>query len=249
MLVQNTDDGWISLLQKLPLKRIFAQGCQDGIIEFIFQNIGVKNKFCVEFGFNAAVLTGGSGANTANLILNNGWTGLMLDGDNENLDINLHKEMLSMENIGGVFKKYSVPQEPDYVSIDVDSVDLWLFKGMLLSGYRPRLVSVEYNINFPITESVTVKQGTVYSPADGAYGASLLALNTVAEEFDYSLVCVDRCYDAFFVRGDLAPRTAVSSFTAAVGAQMHAVPSKQRIASFVEYPSLDPIKNIPPYWQ
>jgi hypothetical protein len=232
---------WTEELQNIPCKKVHSQRGQDGIIEFIFQNISTTNKFCVEFGFNSKSLEGGSGANTANLILNNGWGGILFDGGFENSSINLHKEMLSFDNIGDVFRKHSVPQEPDYVSIDVDSIDLWLLKGMLLAGYRPRLVSVEYNANFPLTVSATVKQGTRWTNTDAVYGASLSALNMVAKEFDYHLICVEECLDAFFIRGDLSSISpGMSCFAKFTGIKIHRTPNKRKMSSFVEYPSLTP---------
>ena len=105
----------------LPKKgnHVHSQQGQDGLLDYIFENVGTTNKICVEFGFNADSLTGGSGANTANLILNKGWTGILFDRDFENLSINLHKEALTCENISDVFKKYAIPTVFDYLSIDV----------------------------------------------------------------------------------------------------------------------------------
>jgi len=110
------------------LKKMYSQSVQDGIIENIFKNIGTTNKFCVEFGFNSTTLEGGSGSNTANLILNEGWEALLLDGSNSNPEINLHQVFLTPENIVETFNKYNVPKDLDYLSIDVDSIDLWLLK-------------------------------------------------------------------------------------------------------------------------
>lgn len=233
---------WINDLQHLPYKKVYSQMGQDGIIEFIFKNIGVTNKFCVEFGFNSIDLIGGSGANVARLVLEEGWTSLLLDSDNENLSINLHKELLTFENIGDVFKKYLVPQNPDYVSIDVDSIDLWLLKGMLLADFRPRLISVEYNSNFPINVSATVNLGTKWNN-DAAYGASLLALNCVAEEFGYHLICVERVLDLFFIRNDLvAGKSNLLDFSKFTGIRSHNPPNKERMKSLIEYPSLTPLE-------
>lgn len=237
---------WIDNLQNLSYKKIYSQRGQDGIIEFIFNNIGITNKFCVEFGFNTTDLTGGSGANVARLILEDNWTFLLLDRDYENLNINLHKELLTFENIGDIFKKHSVPQSPDYVSIDVDSIDLWLFKGILMAGYRPRLISVEYNCRFLITASATVKPNATWGD-DDVFGASLLALQKVAEEFGYHLIYVESECDAFFIRDDIVPgNTNILNFAKFTMAKSLLPPkSPERAKLLIQYPSLEPFIESP----
>jgi hypothetical protein len=60
-------------------------------------------------------------------------------------------DCLSSANIVSLFEKYKVPLEADYVSIDIDSTDLWVFRAILASKkFRPRVFSVEYNANLAI---------------------------------------------------------------------------------------------------
>jgi hypothetical protein len=240
-------DTWIN---KIKPKKVYSQGSQDGIIQSIFENIGVTNKFCVEFGFNAPTLIGGSGPNTARLILEDNWNGLLLDGYYENKEINLHKEFLIPENIGDVFKKYSTPIEPDYISIDVDSIDLWLMKALLTHGYRPRVISSEYNANYPLGYSYTVKLGTNHI-GDMIYGASLTALNKVAEEFNYSLIAVETHSDLFFIRNDLlgdSPPSVTEILNLSkyelVGYPCFPPTTLERMKScLIEYPTMTPISD------
>lgn len=182
-----------------------SQGGQDGILAEIFRHVPTVNlpPFCVEFGFNAASLDGGTGANVATLVLDQGWRALLLDGGHENPAINLRREFLTPANIVSVFETRGVPTQPDYISIDVDSTDLWLFRA-LLPHYRAAVYSVEYNANFPLDLSVTCADDpTIRWQGDRVYGASLRALSTVAREHGYSLVAVEPGLDAFFVRDDL----------------------------------------------
>ena len=156
-----------------------------------------------QFGFNSTSLTGGSGSNTASLILNENWDSLLLDGSNENPAINLRKHFLSSSNICDVFRKYNVPREPEYISIDVDSTDLWLFDA-LLENYRAMVFSVEYNSHFPLDKAITFPNSPEERyEGDRGYGASLKALNMVASEHGYSLLWVVPPLDAFFIRNDL----------------------------------------------
>jgi hypothetical protein len=110
----------------------YSQSYQDVLLDEIFKNIGTKNipPFCVEFGFNSGSFTEGTGTNVANLVLNKNWNCLLLDGDNENADINLHKHLLTSGNISEIFRAYNAPKVPEYISIDVDSTDLWLFRAL-----------------------------------------------------------------------------------------------------------------------
>lgn len=183
----------------------FSQGGQDAILAEIFRHVGTVNAppFAVEFGFNAAALDGGSGANVARLVLEEGWRAILFDGGHENATINLHREFLTSANIVEVFARHGVPAEPDYVSIDLDSTDLWIFRA-LLPRYRARVFSVEYNVHFPLEAAVTFPDDTAERwEQDRGYGASLAALSMVAREHGYSLVAVEPKLDAFFVRDDL----------------------------------------------
>jgi len=90
----------------------------------------------------------------ANLVVNKKWKCLLIDSDYENHKINLYKHYLTSDNICDLFKTHNVPEKPEYISIDVDSTDLWLFKS-ILSEYRPMVISVEYNAHFPIDRAIT----------------------------------------------------------------------------------------------
>lgn len=236
--------GWIKQLQNMG-RKVYSQGNQDGFIEYVFKKIGTTNKFCVEFGFNAFNLIGGSGSNVARLVLEDGWNQLLLDSCFDNPFINLHKQLLTPENIVSVFKKYKVPNEPDYISIDVDGIDLWLFRAILVGGYRPRLVSVEYNSNFPINFNYTVKKDFLGWNGDANYGASFLALIMMAKEFGYYPVCVESTLDVFFLREDLFNNEDIpqwDSFSEFTNISLHNSSTLQR-SLFVEYSSLDIVDN------
>lgn len=197
---------WVAALAaaSVPQGR-YSQGCQDGILAEIFRHVPQVNSppFAVEFGFNAAALDGGSGANVARLVLEEGWRALLLDGGNENASINLRREFLTAGNIVDVFRKWHVPEPPDYVSIDLDSTDLWIFRA-LLPHVRPSVYSVEYNSHFPLDAAITFPDDPAERwQEDRGYGASLGALVAVAGEQGYSLVAVAPRLDAFFVRDDL----------------------------------------------
>jgi len=198
---------WIDTLHTKN-KRIFSQGGQDGIIETIIENIHIDNKFCVEFGYDANDLTGGCGPNCGNLVINKQWNNLFLGGSHENPSINLYRHFLTTENIVDVFRKYNVPVNLGYISVDVDSTDLWLLD-KLLEHYKPSFYSTEYNVNIPHEHAITFPNNpNEFWQGNKVFGASLKCFDIVAKKYGYSLVYAGCVYesthhDAFFVRNDL----------------------------------------------
>ena len=115
----------------------------------------------------------------------------------------MHKKVLTPENIGEAFRESGVPNEVDYVSTDVDSIDVWLFHGLLASGYRPRVVSVEYNSNFPMDTPLACERKWVpWKRKSRIYGSSAASINLVAEMFGYQVVEIMPKLDMFFVLKD-----------------------------------------------
>jgi hypothetical protein len=199
----------MSWVYEIPLhsRQLYSsQAGQDGVLKFIFDNIGRTNKYFVEFGFNVPTYSAGCGANTGYLYKCEGWTGTLFDTDNENPEICLYRERITAENIVEIFKKYNVPKDVDYVSIDIDSIDLWVFKSLISSGeYTPRVISVEFNTRFDIGEfySVLNDPTVCWRDNDWVHGASLSALHQVGAAYGYTLVACEFTLDAFFIRSDL----------------------------------------------
>lgn len=239
---------WLNELQKQGSK-VYSQGNQDGFLQYIFQNIGTTNKVAVEFGFNSNQLIGGpvtstegSGANVALLVTKDGWKPILFDGGHENPEINLHKVFLTPDNIADTFREHNVPTEPDYVSIDVDSIDLWLFESMVEGGFRPRVVSIEYNANFSIDTAVTNKKNAIWR-GDGSFGSSLKALYLSGISKGYNMVCVETTLDVFLIRNDIVPHIfSLENFAAYCGHSSHSVPTRESLEWVIQYPSLEPLQ-------
>jgi len=58
--------------------KIFSQNGEDGLIMYIFSKLGTTNKKFLEIGIGT-----GRECNSANLIINFGWDGLLIDGNPE----------------------------------------------------------------------------------------------------------------------------------------------------------------------
>eukprot|EP00747_Dinoflagellata_sp_TGD_P179104 gnl/TRDRNA2_/TRDRNA2_29312_c0_seq1.p1 gnl/TRDRNA2_/TRDRNA2_29312_c0~~gnl/TRDRNA2_/TRDRNA2_29312_c0_seq1.p1 ORF type:complete len:141 (+),score=8.40 gnl/TRDRNA2_/TRDRNA2_29312_c0_seq1:392-814(+) len=75
---------------------------------------------------------------------------------------------------------------------------------ILRGGFKPRLITVEYNSQYPLDAAITFPNvNTEFWEGDKAYGASLKALWMVAAKHDYSLIAIESKLDLFFVRNDL----------------------------------------------
>lgn len=185
-------------------KMIYSQYNQDGILEYIFsKGINMSNKpFCVEFGCNNTNLFSIKNANIANLIKKYNFDYIQFDGNNENKQINLYKEYLTSDNIVDTFKKYNIPLDVDYISIDVDSIDLWLFDA-ILKEYKPKVISCEYNCSFPLDYAISCTNEPFTWQGNRRHGASLKSLDLIGKLYNYSLCFVAGPQDGFFIRNDL----------------------------------------------
>lgn len=194
---------WVMTLPR-AVKKHYSQTGEDGIIEAIFKNIGVTNKVCVEFGAG----DGFTLSNTRHLI-EQGWTGHQWDIDPRHPSV--LKETITAESVNKVFDLHGVPQEFDFLSLDIDGNDFWVWKAL---EFRPRVVVIEVNGKWPVSESKTV----AYDPAfqfdkTDYHGASLAALRKLGIAKGYSLVHYLNCVNAFFVRSDIIPNQNISVAT------------------------------------
>lgn len=90
--------------------KVYSQSGEDGIIQFLLNKIPIQNKVFIEFGVENYLES-----NTRFLALNNYWSGLIIDGDEENIKFikndpiywrcNLKAEhsFITKENINNIF--------------------------------------------------------------------------------------------------------------------------------------------------
>jgi len=193
--------------------RLRSQNEEDGLVLALLDATGVAAQRFVEIG------SGGSGGNSAVLAHDLGWSGLMIEAGEtsasaatsayrHNAGVTVLHKTASSENINGFIRKTGSGGEVDLLSIDVDSIDYWLFDALEIPRIvNPRLIVCEYNALFGPTRAVTLPNAPRPRTADKSYvGASLAALTKVAERKGYRLVlCEDYGVNAFFLRNDLAP--------------------------------------------
>lgn len=191
--------------------KVFSQQDEDGIIEEIFNRIGIKNKKFIELG-----VEDGIECNTTYLLYK-GWSGFWVEGNRlyeNNIYRNFSKfikdnqlrvlfEKINPTNVKNKLSKLLLDQEIDLISIDIGTHTYHVLKS--LDFLNSRLIIAEYNPKFGPTlnwiseyESESFWDGTDY------YGASLKAFEILMYEKGYKLVCCNITgVNAFFVRNDL----------------------------------------------
>jgi hypothetical protein len=194
-------------------------GC-DGMLLHIFSKIGTVNYTFVEMG-----IQDGTECNTANLAINFGWKGLLIDAEinwvksarqyyenvlgSMSMNVRIAECFVTAESINPLLTENKILGEIELLSIDIDSNDYWVWKS--ISTINPRVVVIEYNAAYGSTRSMTIKYDSEFHFKNTArenplyFGASLTALTKLGKEKGYVLVACDtQGHDAYFVRSDVA---------------------------------------------
>mmetsp|Transcript_5792 Transcript_5792/g.35963 ORF Transcript_5792/g.35963 Transcript_5792/m.35963 type:complete len:890 (+) Transcript_5792:259-2928(+) len=200
---------WIRKLRSAE-RKVLSQGTQDGIISRIFSKIGIQHNFFVEFGFGYGKTITSENLNSFGLntlhLRQNGWRGIYFDTNLHSEEFNVTQAILTPETIIQQFLASSVPVDVDYVSIDVDSVDLWLLHALIgeKSPYKPRLISVEFNINFAADMLVSMEKEWHAWTGRSIYGASAGAINYIGKLHGYTPIYImPSGLDLFLLRDDI----------------------------------------------
>jgi hypothetical protein len=195
--------------------QVFSQRGEDGILTYILDKIEVPNKLFIEFGVEDY-----TESNTRFLLINNSWSGLVIDGSKDNIrfiqsdyiywkyDLTAYHSFITRENINDLIRRYTSCQDIGLLSVDVDGNDYWIWEA--IDEIRPRVVVCEYNSAFGPVEKVTVPYDPAFTRQRAHYsnlyfGASLSALCWLAEKKGYDFVgTAGAGVNAFFVRKDLS---------------------------------------------
>lgn len=179
-------------------KKIYSQNGEDGILLEIFNRIGTTDKYFVEFGAWDGVHL----SNTANLRINHGWSGLLMEGDKSKCNDLIKNEFVTSDNINELFEKYNVNKTFDLLSIDIDSHDYWCWKKC---NYNPRVVIIEFNSSLdPLVPIATIdKTSTNININNSYFGASISAFYNLGRSKGYSLVFRSNQQNLIFIKNDL----------------------------------------------
>lgn len=194
--------------------KVFSQWGEDGIIQRLISCIPIKNNTFIEFGVEDF-----SESNCRYLLINNKWSGFVIDGSAENIrrmasasyfwahDLRGISSFITRENIEGLLQKSGFDPDIGILSIDIDGVDYWVLEA--INRFRPCILITEYNAVFGSERKISVPYSASFNRTQQHFsnlyfGASLPALTLLANRKGYSLVGTNSAgVNAFFVRNDL----------------------------------------------
>jgi Methyltransferase domain len=212
------------LYNKLPLPeledtefRCFSQNGEDGILLYIFSILGTTNRCVVE-------ICAGDGieCNSANLIVNHGWYGLLFDADEQNIirgsefylkcqdtfsaPPTLVAAWITAENVNSLILENGFAGDIDLLSLDMDGMDYWVWRA--IQCISPRVIILEFNPAWGPERAVAVPYQADfridYSRRPLYAGASLPAFVKLGREKGYRFVGTQRLgFNALFVRSGL----------------------------------------------
>lgn len=183
-------------------RKVRSQFGEDGIIEKLASCLGITSGTFFEFGIGPAWNTPPDSGLEGNFVLlrQQGWSGVFLDGNDHPARLGVSREFITPLNINHLYKKYNLPDDLDFMSIDIDGQELWVWLSLIP---RPKVMIIEYNGTIPADKSLTIPfdVNNVWDKTR-YHGASLLALDKIAKAKFYTLVFANGV-NAFFVRDDL----------------------------------------------
>src|SRR3984885_12862656 len=135
--------------------QVFSQFGDDGIIQYVIGRVGlpIAEQRFVEFGVENY-----REANTRFLLLNDNWSGLVIDGSDEHISfirrdpiywkyyLTARAHFVTRENINSILRDAGFQGRIGILSIDVDGIDYWIWEA--ITAVDPALVIVEYNSLF-----------------------------------------------------------------------------------------------------
>lgn len=201
--------------------KVYSQTDEDGILLFIFSIIGAGSKKVVE-------ICAGNGieCNAANLIINHGWLGLLVDGNPEmvlqgrkfyetNRQTYIYpptfvNAWVTRDNINKIIRDNGFAGEIDLLSIDMDGNDYWIWQA--IDVVQPRVLVLEYqdiigsekSLTVPYKDDFNAYEYPLTNGSPNFCGASLTAFVKLARQKGYRLVGCNRYgYNAFFIQNSL----------------------------------------------
>jgi hypothetical protein len=204
LLIQNYD-------KENPLLKYehqtFSQNGEDGIINEIFNRLGITKGEFIEIG------TGDGSENNTRLLLELGWKGTWIDGNPKCLDsicndlahyisskkLNAQLNFVDSDNINSILKDNNISPDVDLLSLDLDLTTHLVWEA--LNYITPKVLVIEYNGFFPRN---TLWQANIKGNEkwDGSInmGASLSTIIKISEDKNYKLIGTELSgTNAFFV--------------------------------------------------
>ena len=243
--------------------KVFSQFGDDGIIQYLLQQVDVpkeKRKF-IEFGVQDY-----QESNTRFLLMNDNWSGLILDGSASNIskviadaqfwrhDLTAVGAFIDRDNVNDLFAQNGFEGEIGLLSVDIDGNDYWVWESIDI--VNPIIVVCEYNSVFGAEHAVTVPYDPLFQRGAAHYsnlywGVSLKALCLLAASRGYAFVgCNSAGNNAYFVRldklGSLRPLECAEGYVEAKfresrnrNGELTYLPANKRLSEITQMPIFD----------
>lgn len=191
----------------------FSQFGDDGIIQYLINELQIKNKTFIEFGVGNYLES-----NTRFLLMHDNWSGFCMDGDENNIqhlkaqswfwkyDICAESHFITKANINPLLQNRFDDPEIGLLHIDLDGNDYWIWQE--INSIKPIILIMEYNSIFGPERKITVpyRDDFIRTTAHFSnlyWGASLAALNNLSEKKGYSLItCNSAGNNAYFIKDE-----------------------------------------------
>jgi len=202
--------------------QVYSQNGEDGLIAEIFRRLGgPQSRVFIEIG------VGNGLQNNTRFLLEQGWRGLWIEGFAagaqaaaatfrqyvETGQLQIAQRVATPENINEIVGAARLPDEIDFLSVDVDQHTHTLWEALRV---KARVHCVEYNGSIPPSLDLWVP----YDPEvnwDGTnfFGAALKTLERIGRVKGLNLVgCDFKGVNAFFVEASLCADRFLEPFTA-----------------------------------
>lgn len=196
----------------------FSQHGEDGIHDYLISNLKSRNKFFFEIGSADGLENCSSWFAVAR-----SYAGVMVEGNpvqsrkcsrvvNGHWVCNVHpiNLMVDRRNVASLMKMCPF-QDVDLFIIDIDGIDYYILQKVLELGFRPKVLTVEYNSAFGPDAAITIPYRDVFSrleahPSGMYYGVSIAAWRKLVAGYGYQFLSVESSGgNAFFANPSAFP--------------------------------------------
>lgn len=191
--------------------QVFSQFGDDGIIQWLVNRLPI-NKTFIEFGVENY-----RESNTRFLLINNYWSGLVIDGNDENIasirneqlysfyDIQAEYSFIKKSNINQLISLAKFDKEIGILSIDIDGNDYWIWNE--INVIKPAIVICEYNSLFGFDFPYTIHYEDDFVRGQkypfNFYGTSLRSIYDLAQIKGYKFIGSNSAgNNAYFIRSE-----------------------------------------------